>query len=312
MVARLLVAALLVATTAGSFTAPWIPEAASPTGCTARFQPHTRLTVAPVISVPEEESGKIQNILFPKAPRRRNLFSLTDHFARVKNLFRFLQQQQQQRGVQHKRKALALALAAFVWLQIGQPRHVHAAATANKPALVEQVQRGGDRGESGKSKIKKRRASQKVSATAMHGKLAVAAVAGTMVVAPSAGFVMSRREKEATDHDKGGRNGFSAVAAQAGVKTRNTASSTKPTKTSRKESTANFNALREQEKKQVVDKVLRKANAARQKVDSDVYLKSLQKEKSVIHSALETLKKGPPAAPVAAATQQVKAIVSGA
>lgn len=310
MVARLLVAALLVARTAGSFTAPRIPEAASSTGSTARFQPHTRLTVAPVISVPEEESGKIQNILFPKAPRRRNLFSLTDHFARVKNLFRFLQQQQ--RGVQHKRKALALALAAFVWLQAGQPRHVHAAATTNKPALVEQVQRGGDRGESGKSKIKKRRASQKVSSTAMHGKLAVAAVAGTMVVAPSAGFVMSRREKETNDHDKGGRNGFSAVAAQAGVKTRNTASSTKPTKTSRKESTANFNALREQEKKQVVDKVLKKANAARQKVDSDVYLKSLQKEKSVIHSALETLKKGPPAAPVAAATQQVKAIVSGA
>ena len=308
MVFRILVVALVVATTAASFAAPRVPVSYN-----ARCYPQAPLTAAPALSVPEEEAGKIQSCLFLKAPRQRQRFFLTGRFTRIKNLFRFLPQ----RGVQRqhkKRKALAFAMAAFVWLQAGQPKQVQA-ATINTPVRVEQVQRGGDRGESGKSKSKavnrfaKRQASQKASA--MHGKLAVAAVAGTMVVAPLAGFVMSRRDKETTDDNEGGMNGFSAVAAQAGVKSRNTASSTKPTNTSRKESAANFNALREKEKKQVVDKVLKKASAARQKVDSDVYLKSLQKEKSVIHSALETLKKSPPAAPVAAATQQVKSIVSG-
>ena len=198
-------------------------------------------------------------------------------------------------------------------MRAGSPQEAHASTTAaaittTTPA-VEHVQRGGGR----INAFPKRSSSRKVSATAMNGKLA-AAVAGTVAVAPSAGLVMNRVRNTSgggSDDDDDDLEMMDTEKGSAVVQAAKKNDPTKTTTTTTGETAADLDAMieekvterREQEKKAIVEKVLKNATEARQKVDSDVYMKSLQKEKSAIASALESLKNSPP---TAAPAPQVK------
>lgn len=302
---KVVVASLLVAMVNSFTTAPQIhaglqrssraANAAAPTMATFRSygqQPLSWIATASS-NEPMGEKDSLFSSIRRRRRRRRQLKSLALNLVNPIRRFRF--------RFHKRRRALGIALAALVWMRAAGGGHMEAHATATTtiaaPAAIEKVERGG--GGSSLKLIPKSSAGQQ-KASSMNGKMAVA-VAGTFAVAPSAGFLMNRSRKlnEEDDDDEADldNNKPSAVLQAAKQTTNNsaaTATTVKPSNTKNGETAADLDAMIgekvEQKKKVIVEKVLKTATNARQKVDSKTYMQSLQKEKSIISTALKTLK----------------------